>query len=82
MREYTTLIARLERSMGTTSSQNLRGTSCVLHLLLTNKIQNYDRRRQKIPCQARSESQGSYQRGVCEKEARQELIFQTHGESR
>lgn len=35
MREYTTLIARLERSMGTTSSQNLLGTFCVLLLLLT-----------------------------------------------
>lgn len=33
-----------------------------LHLLrlqlLTNQILNYDRRRQKVPCQARSEPQG------------------------
>lgn len=35
MREYTTLIVKLERSMGTTSSQNLLDTSCVLHPLLT-----------------------------------------------
>lgn len=41
MREYTTLIARLERSMGTTSSQNLLDTSCVLHLLLTKTYYNY-----------------------------------------
>lgn len=46
-------------------------------LLLTNQILNYDRRRQKVPCQTRSESQGSYQRGVQTQEPRQERVFQT-----
>lgn len=56
MQKCSTWIARLVRRKCTTSSQKLRGTSCVLLLLLTNQIQNYDRRRQKVPCQARSES--------------------------
>lgn len=36
-------------------------------LLLTNKLQNYDRRRQKIPCKTRIEPQGSNKRGVRKK---------------
>ena len=50
-------------------------------LLLTNQILNYDRRRQKIPCKTRSEPQGSYQRGVRKKKARQERVFKTYGKS-
>ena len=50
-------------------------------LLLTNQILNHDRRRQKIPFKARSEPQGSYQRGVRKKKARQERVFKTYSES-
>ena len=45
-----------------------------------NRI-NYDRRRQKVPCKTRSEPQGSYQRGVRKKKARQERVFKTYSES-
>lgn len=36
----------------------------------------------KVPCQARSEPQGSYQRGVQTQEPRQERVFQTRSACR
>lgn len=65
-----------------TALDQIRRSYLLRLLLLTNQILNYDRRRQKVPCKTRSESQGSCQRGVQTQEPRQERVFQTRSACR